>query len=178
MRDSVLQICVTAVGIALFVAFSLILQVPLFENYYLCFGYVVMAVYSWCFGIPGGIMTGIFGVILYCLLISGLRGMPGWAAGNLVIGLILGWVFPKARRIAGRPAGMLLCLMAILLSAALGILGAKSLVEHLLYTQPMILRIGKNLYGFIADTVVLWISLPVCMSLDGTVRKLFPSLVC
>ena len=29
------------------------------------------------------------GVILYCLLTSGLRGMPGWAAGNVVIGVIL-----------------------------------------------------------------------------------------
>ena len=35
---------------ALFVALSLCLQAPVFENYYLCLGYAVMAVYCYSFG--------------------------------------------------------------------------------------------------------------------------------
>ena len=37
----------TALGIALFVVASLLLQVPFFQNYYVCLGYIVMAVYTY-----------------------------------------------------------------------------------------------------------------------------------
>ena len=37
------KICMNAMGIAMFVALTLCLQVPVFENYYLCLGYIVMA---------------------------------------------------------------------------------------------------------------------------------------
>ena len=39
------------------------------------------------------------------------------------------------------------------------------------------IRAGKNIYAFIADVVVLIVSLPVCMILDRTARKMFPKLV-
>ena len=84
------KIAVLAMGIALFVALSMCLQVPVFENYYLCLGYVVMAVYCYSFGPFSGTIIGFFGVLLYCVVISGLRGMPGWALGNIVIGVLLG----------------------------------------------------------------------------------------
>ena len=95
MSANTKKISLLAVGIALFVVLSLCLQVPVFENYYLCLGYVVMAVYSYSFGIFSGTVVGFMGVILYCLVISGLRGMPGWAAGNIVIGLALGLLFRR-----------------------------------------------------------------------------------
>ncbi len=91
------KICLMAVGIALFVVLSLCLQVPLFENYYLCLGYVVMAVYCYSFGTLSGTVVGFFGVVLYCLVISGMRGMPGWALGNIVIGTTLGQMFKRTR---------------------------------------------------------------------------------
>ena len=45
MKSSTKQIALTGIGIALFVIFTLCLQVPIFENYYVCLGYIVMAVY-------------------------------------------------------------------------------------------------------------------------------------
>ena len=77
------KITVTAMGIALFVVLSLCLQVPVFENYYLCLGYVVLMVFCRYFGTFSSLAVGTLGVVLYCVLISGLRGMPGWAAGNV-----------------------------------------------------------------------------------------------
>lgn len=79
MNSSTQRIALLAVGIALFVALSMCLQVPVFENYYLCLGYVVMAVYCYSFGTVSGTIAGTLGVVLYCLVINGLRGMPGWA---------------------------------------------------------------------------------------------------
>ena len=173
METNTLSIAVLAVGIALFVALSVCLQVPVFENYYLCLGYAVMAVYCWSFGAGSGAIVGALGVVLYCLVISGLRGMPGWALGNAVIGVILGTVFRKTKAMKNAAWKTSLNSAAIIVSVALGILGVKSLTECLLYAQPMIVRIGKNMSAFIADTVMLLVSLPICMALDGRIKKMF-----
>ena len=169
-------IALLAVGIALFVVLSLCLQVPVFENYYLCLGYVVMAVYLYCFGTAAGTIVGFLGVILYCVVISGLRGMPGWALGNIVIGVLLGLTFRATKKM---PSGVLRTLIqaaVIVLACALGILGVKSLTECLLYAQPFLVRAAKNVYAFVADAVVLIVSLPVCAVLDKPAKKIFPEL--
>ena len=57
-----------AIGIALFVTLSMCLRVPVFENYYLCLGYIVMTVYIWCFNWYEGAIIGFLGVILYCII--------------------------------------------------------------------------------------------------------------
>lgn len=161
MKQSTKKLCVNAMGIALFVALALCLQVPVFQNYYLCFGYIVMGVYCFYFGAASGMTVGFAGVVLYCLLTSGLRGMPGWALGNLVIGLVLGVVCRATRKMAPAVRYTLIG-AAIILSTAAAMLGVKSVVESLLYAQPMALRMANNAYAFVADVVVLFLSLPVC----------------
>ena len=165
-------ISATAVGIALFVVLTLCLQVPVFENYYLCLGYVIMAVCLYSFGTLSGTITGVIGVVLYCLLTSGIRGMPGWAAGNAVIGVIVGLTFRFTKRTNRKWLQAVLNFLAIAVSTALGILIMKSLTESILYSQPMVIRMGKNVFAFVADIVVLEISLPICMALDGVIRKI------
>lgn len=176
MAANTRKLCLTALGIALFVALTLCLQVPVFENYYLCLGYVVMAVYLWSFGTASGTAVGCLGVVLYCLVISGLRGMPGWAMGNLVIGLLLGPAFRFAGRMRKSWRRTAFLTAAVIVSAALGILAVKSAVESLLYAQPFLLRAGKNSYAFVADAAVLLVSLPVCTALEKPVGRLFPAL--
>ena len=177
MEISTRKICVTAVGIALFAALSLCLQVPVFENYYLCLGYVAVAVYCYSFGTGSGTIVSVLGVVLYCLIISGLRGLPGWALGNVVIGVALGLTFRVTRKMKSRGMRVVVNAAAIILSVTVGILGIKSLTETILYAQPIVVRMGKNLYAWVADVVVLLLSLPICMTLHGTIRKLFPKLV-
>ena len=63
MSKQIKRISLLAVGIAMFVVMSLCLQVPVFENYYLCLGYVVMAVYCCSFGTLSGTVVGFFGVV-------------------------------------------------------------------------------------------------------------------
>ena len=171
MNGKTLKLCVTAMGIALFVALSVCLKVPVFENYYLCLGYLVMEVYCYSFGALYGTAVGTLGVVLYCLVISGLRGMPGWALGNVVIGIVLGLTFGKTRNMSRHVAARVIEIAAIVLSAAAGILGVKSLTESVLYLQPFLVRAAKNSYAFIADAVVLIIGLPFAVLMDGKIRK-------
>ncbi|MBQ1503987.1 MAG: ECF transporter S component [Oscillospiraceae bacterium] len=177
MTKNLKWICVTALGIALFAALTLCLQVPVFENYYLCLGYLVMAVWLCCFGTLSGTIAGCLGVVAYCLLTSGLRGMPGWTVGNLVIGVMLGLVFRAVKPIEKTWLKLAICSAAAVIATALGILGAKSLTECLLYSQPFMLRAAKNVYAFIADAVVLLVGLPVCLTLKKDARRRFPELV-
>lgn len=173
MKTSSKKICITAIGIALFVVLSLCLQVSVFENYYLCLGYVIMTVFCYYFGPISGMIVGALGVVLYCLLTNGLRGMPGWAIGNLVIGLTVGLTCKITAKIKIQWLRHFLIGISVVVSVAVAILGVKSAVEVVLYAQPMLLRVTKNLYAFIADVVVMIFSLPICVSLKGILSKIF-----
>lgn len=99
--------------------------------------------------------------------------MPGWAAGNVVIALGVSLAFRAASRL--RPwLRQLVLAAAIVLFTAVGILGVKSLVEMVLYAQPFLIRAAKNIYAFVADIVVMVMSLPICANLNRVIRKLFP----
>lgn len=174
---NVKKICVTAMGVALYVVLALCLQVPVFENYYLCLGYIAMAVYCCHFGVGSGMTVGAMGVVLYCLLTNGLRGMPGWAAGNLVIGLALGLACRKTAAMKNKSLRNGVLLTVVLLATAAGILGVKSFVEYVLYAQPMVVRMAKNIYAFVADVIVLWVGILVSPALTPALRKLFPELI-
>ncbi len=170
------KITLMAVGIALFVVLALCLQVPVFENYYLCLGYVVMAVYCYSFGTVSGTVVGVLGVVLYCVVISGLRGMPGWSLGNVVIGIALGLAFRHTRSIKSALLRNFILGVVIVAATAMGILVVKSETESLLYMQPFAVRAAKNTSAFVADTIMLIVSLPICRILDKPASKLFPEL--
>ena len=176
MSANTKKISLMAVGIALFVVLSLCLQVPVFENYYLCLGYAVMAVYCYSFGTLSGTVVGFLGVILYCVVISGMRGMPGWSLGNIVIGIALGLTFKATRSMKSKMLRAVIHCLVIVAATALGILVIKSETESLLYTQPFLVRVAKNTSAFIADAIMLIVSLPLCEVLDKTAKKMFPEL--
>ena len=167
------KLCLTAIGTALFVVLTLCLQVPVFENYYLCLGYVVMMVFCYYFGPASSVIVGTLGVFLYCLLISGLRGMPGWVAGNIVIAVAVSSVCKYTVGLKSKVLRSFIILCVIVASNAAGILGVKSLVEMILYAQPFLLRVAKNTYAFVADIVVMAVSIPVCVKLENIIGKLF-----
>ena len=172
MNGNLKKLTATAIGIALFAVLTLCVQVPVFQNYYLCLGYVAMAVFCYSFGPFSGTAVGALGVVLYCLLTSGLRGMPGWALGNVVIGLGLGFTFKATKEMKNTGARYALWLAAAILFTAVGILGVKSLIDSLIKSQPFLVRAGMNVYAFVADAAVLILALPLCPLLDKTAQKL------
>lgn len=163
----------SAIGIALFVVLSLCLQVPVFQNYYLCLGYVAMTVYCYSIGTASGTIVGTIGVILYCLLISGLRGMPGWAMGNLFLGIIMGTTFRLIKKNQKPIVETIIAVIIIIISTAIAMLGIKSIIECLLYSQPFMVRVATNMYAFIADAFVIIVSLPLCRILEPHINKIF-----
>lgn len=169
-KTALKKLIINALGIALFVVLSMCLQVPVFENYYLCLGYVVMTVYCYCIGTVSGTLVGTMGVVLYCLLISGLRGMPGWAIGNIIIGIVMGLTFKFVKKLKKPWLEDIVSIVVIIVVTAVAILLVKSMVEYLLYYEPFLLRVAKNVYAFVADVVVIVISLPICRLLDPQLK--------
>ena len=145
MSRSTRMLCLYAMGIALFVVLTMCLQVPVFENYYLCLGYAVVAVYCYSFGSLGGAVVGSLGV---GAAFRGTRGMKS---------PILQWALNA---------------IIVVAATAAGVLGLKSLVECVLYGQPFLFRAMKNMYAFIADVVMLLVSLPVCVKMDDYLHRM------
>lgn len=176
MKNTLKKINTTALGIALFVVLSLCIQVPVFENYYICLGYVVMAVFCYYFGAVPGMVVGSLGVVIYCLITHGLRGMPGWALGNLVIGFVVGVTCKYALQLKSKVLREIFIIISVIISTGIGMLLVKSFVECLLYAQPMEIRMLKNIYAFVADAVVLVASIPLCNILKPMMQKAFPEM--
>lgn len=166
------KICFTAMGIALFVVLTLALQVPVFENYYLCLGYIAMAIYIYYFGAVSGTLVGTIGVLIYCLLTSGLRGMPGWMLGNIVIGIGCGLAARFANKQKSVGIKQLVMMIAVIISTAIGILIVKSLVEVVLYAIPFMVRVASNIFAFVADVVVLMVGFSICITGEKFLRKI------
>lgn len=167
------KICINAIGIALFVTLSMCLRVPVFQNYYLCLGYIVMAVWLYSVGTISGTIVSVIGTLIYCVLINGLRGMPGWITGNIVIGIILGLWFKTTKKHKNIPKTInyITTIFIIISTTAIGILLSKSFIEVILYAQPMVVRITTNLNAFIADVIVLVMSLPICYYIDKILNR-------
>lgn len=173
MSSKVKDITFLAVGIALFVTLSMCLRVPVFDNYYLCLGYVVMTVYMWCFKWYEGAAVGFFGVILYCIIGGlGFNGLPGWSLGNVFIGLFAGAVFKLIRKVNNKKLQIVLTAITAVVATFIGIEIIKSYVDSFVVSQPFIVRFGKNMSSFIADAFVIVASLPVCALVDKYARKL------
>ena len=171
-RSRTRDITFIAAGIALFVALSMCLRVPVFENYYLCLGYVVMTVYIWCFRWYEGAVIGCLGVILYCFIGGlGFNGMPGWAVGNLVIGLIIGLPLKRIQKIERRPLQVLAAAVIAVIAAFAGILIVKSLIDSFIVGQPFQVRFLKNMSSFVSDAFMIVVSLPVCVLVEKYARK-------
>ena len=171
-KTALKKLTINALGIALFVVLAMCLRVPVFENYYLCLGYVVMTVYCYCVGTISGTLVGTMGVVLYCLLISGLRGMPGWAIGNLIIGVAIGLTFKFVKKLKRPWLEDIISVAVIIVATAVAILLVKSMVEYLLYYEPFLLRMAKNVYAFVADVVVIVISIPICRLLEPRLKSI------
>ena len=173
MKERVKDITFPAVGIALFVALSMCLRVPVFENYYLCLGYIVMTVYIWCFKWYEGAIIGCLGVVLYCIIGGlGFNGMPGWAVGNIAIGLILGLTLKQIKKIKNKPLQFVLTAVVAIAATFIGIEIIKSFIDSFVVSQPFIIRFGKNMTSFVADAFVIVASLPICALVERPARKI------
>lgn len=140
----------TAIGIALYVALSMVLKIPVIGHIGLDLGYIVLAVYCMKFGAVSGAIVGACGCTLVSLIMSGWFP-PGWFVGNLVIGLICGKFYEKKNKIRN--------IVVTGIAVLIGILVIKTVIECYMFSIPFMVKIPKNTIAAVMDMFVMWIGL-------------------
>ena len=140
----------TAIGIALYVALSMVLKIPVIGHIGLDLGYIVLAVYCMKFGAVSGAIVGACGGTLVSLIMSGWFP-PGWFVCNLVIGLICGKFYEKKNKIRN--------IVVTGIAVLIGILVIKTVIECYMFSIPFMVKIPKNTIAAVMDMFVMWIGL-------------------
>ena len=132
-----------------------------------------MTVYVWCFQWYEGAVVGCLGVILYCIVGGlGFNGMPGWAAGNVIIGLVLGVSIKLIKKINNKILQGVLIVIAVIVSTFLGIEIVKSVIDSFIVAQPIPVRMTKNFTSFVSDAFVIIVSIPICLTTEKYAKQL------
>lgn len=143
-------ICNLALGIALYVALSATVKIPLIGHIQTDLGYVAFGAYLVMFGWQA-VVVGVFGCIIESLLFSGWFPI-GWAVGQVFIGIMCGLWYkytdkkPNAYKNITRVA-------CTVLAVFIGVGLIKTIIECQLYSIPFEIKFAKDMIAFISDTI-------------------------
>ena len=144
------KIAFIGLGIALYVVLSAFVIIPIVNRIKLDLSYIVFGIYLNQLG-PIATIVGTAGCIIANLLKGG--SLPfAWAAGQIFIGLTLGYLLPKTEKIY-------LKIIYSLISTFIGIAIIKTIIEIAMYHYPLWLKFSSNAVAFIADTIPLIIGI-------------------
>lgn len=141
------KMCYLSMLTALYVVLSAFLKVNLIGNIQIDIGYIAFAVALCEFGIAGTVV-GVVGCALESILFSAYGFSISWVAANLIIGIGCGIAFSKYDRMIAR-------VLSVVIFVAIGMIGAKTLIECSLYTIPFVVKIPKNAVAFAVDSAVM-----------------------
>ena len=145
------QITGIAVLTAMYCVLSAFLKVPFIGNIMLDLGYIALVVGCVRYGMWGAAI-GAIGCGLESILFTAYGFSISWFVANLIIGLGCGYVFQKTTSLWKR-------IVTIILFCAIGLIGAKTVIECYLYNIPFAIKVVKNLVAFGADCAVMIIGL-------------------
>lgn len=148
MSDKIKKITLCGIGIALYVALSMVVKIPVIGHASLDLGYIVLAVYCYYYGSVAGMIVGGIGCMFVSILTSGWFP-PGWIVGNAIIGIIVGIVGKKRNFTTGKRIAV------VFFAVFIGIFCAKTIIECALYSIPMAVKAPKSAVVFVMDAVVM-----------------------
>lgn len=141
------KICYLAVLTAIYVVMSAFLKITFIGNIQFDLGYIAFTVALCMFGIEGAVV-GVIGCALESILFSAYGFSTSWAVANAIIGVGCGIIFNKTEKFWIRA-------LAIVVFVAIGMIGAKTLIECYLYSIPLLVKIPKNFVAFVVDTITM-----------------------
>lgn len=151
------KVCLTALGIALYVCVSMLIKIPVVGHISLDLGYIVLAVYCYIYGGVSGAIVGAGGCFLVSLIATGWIAI-GWPLGNFLVGALCGAVYTRTK---GKSKAMLINTAVTVAAVFVGVAVIKTVVECALYSLPVAVKFAKNLVAFSMDAIVMCIGLYV-----------------
>lgn len=161
------DICLTALGIALYVCVSMIIKIPVIGHISLDLGYIVLAVYCYIYGGLSGAIVGAGGSFLVSLIASGWIAI-GWPIGNLFTGAVCGLAYNRAK---GKRRAALISVTVTAISLFVGVGIIKTVVECALYSIPIAVKFAKNVVAFAMDTIVMQIGYFMAVAVEKRIRR-------
>lgn len=157
MKFTTKDICKLALGIALYMVLSMTCKIPLIGHIKTDFGYVAFGTYCVTFGSVGTII-GVIGCIFSSMLFSGMFPV-GWVFGQIAIGIITGKIstfyIDKLYKSNPDKATFRLCFILIAIWVAIaifiGIIIIKTVIECIIFSIPIPVKLVKNTIAAIAD---------------------------
>ena len=159
-------IAITAIGIALYVALSMTMKIPIIGHIGLDLGYIALAVYCYCYGPLSGAIVGAGGCTLVSLITSGWFP-PGWVLGNILIGFVCGKFYNRENKKLRIPINIAVSIIAIFV----GIIVIKTAVECMMFNIPVVVKLPKNAVAALVDTITMCAGLFVAYQIDPRINK-------
>lgn len=156
------NLCLTALGVALYVCLSMAIKTPLVAHIGIDFGYIVLAVYCYHFGWLSGMAVGGIGCAIVSMITSGWFS-PGWFLGNLLIGGVCGLVFAKGKRLRN----MAICIVMV----TVGVMLIKSVVECAMFSIPLGVKLLNNGIAAATDCIVMCVGVLIAEELPFNRRN-------
>ena len=144
------KIALLSLGIALCAVLSAFVIIPIINRIKLDLGYVVFGLYLNKFGIAAA-PVGVIGCIIGNLLKGGSFPIP-WAIGQTFIGLILGYLLPKTKK-------LYLKFFYGIVMTFIGIALIKTALEVAMFQLPLYAKFLSNSVAFVADVIPLLIGI-------------------
>ncbi len=146
------SVCLTGIGIALYVVLSMLIKIPVIGHISLDLGYIVLAIYCYFYGEISGAIVGACGCFLVSLLGSGWIGI-GWPLGNLFIGAVCGRTYKMKKW------DILFHILFTIVAVFIGIGLIKTIIECAMYSIPFEVKFVKDCVAFIMDAITMCIGL-------------------
>lgn len=147
MKMTTKKIATIGVLTALYVILSFCMKFTVIGNIQIDLGYIALAIAC---GLVGGWagFVGAVGCGLESLIFSAYGFSISWFVANLIIGIGCGFTFKATKN-------MWIRIASVIGFVALGVLGAKTIIECNLYQIPFAVKIVKNAVAFGVDTVAM-----------------------
>lgn len=152
-------ICNLGMGINLYAVLGLMVEIQLLGHIQTYLGYIAFGAYLYLFGAPAAIV-GIIGCLFESILVSGLVPI-GLMFGQLVIGLICGFMLKRVCRYKRKSIKVLAIVALVTASLFLGIGFVKTIIECKLYSIPYEIKFAKNAVAAIADVIPMLLGIYV-----------------
>lgn len=169
-KNLIKKVALIGILTALYVVMSLTLKIPIgIGNIQLDLGYVALTVACFIVG-PWAAFVGGVGAAIESILFSAYGISYGWIAMNVVIGLILGFIFKISPRLTEQYEDKGMNILLIILAVLVGV-SIKTAIECSLYSIPLAVKLPKSLMAFLIDTVVMIIGLFVVKPVNKLINR-------
>lgn len=170
-KNSVKMICYLATGIALYIALSMTMKIPLIGHIQTDLGYIVFGVFCVLFGWKA-FVVGLIGCFIESFIFSGWIPI-GWMLGQIFIGITCGICYTLCdKKIKNKTIKYIICISVTALSITIGIIGIKTAVECLLYKIPLVVKITKNSIAAVADFIPMVLGFIVGELLKKRIKRI------